>query len=565
MSKHMQRLLTEVVVATAVFGVFAVVSDALGFNPVAATINALHTIAAWFAPWKLLVIAALVAAVPAAFGWREQNRIDAANRRPSRSHSYGYGDRKEVEDENAPTGNSNFRSACFAIAGVLVLAGFVMSVRSVNRWGHDVSHNQINQVLTVEENAATPTYETRDPYDLAIARLNRSVGDSSGYKVPEDNVWRFEVDGEPQTCGLKLSTRNAFHRPMGVFGVVCVSDSNKVVDQEFDKDVPSWEVAFGSKRLTAHVNDAFPRGRFVETDVYGYIDETGPHMVVPVTRMTGGLGFHEGWVGALVFDADGTSRKVTDPAELPGPAIGESVADYVLNALSHRGRFMQSKLAQVAYDLGEGQNVKHFLLERTEGAGERLVTLLTPMGTSETVSAVLEIDPHTVVDGWPTATLYRLDTRNEDGTSRASVAEVVDLVKQRYGTAMQLGESQHGVMEATPADADELVVTVGSNQRVFARVSVDMMTRATCVYAPNGEEVQCDSPDSAPLALGQLSGLFNSGTTAEAPPKGTADGGSTEKSVPPDISNLSDAELTDLLRQVASELDKRREVPQQSS
>lgn len=495
-----------------------------GFNPLASTLNLGHLLWGLLAPWKFVLIVAGVSVPVLA--------LTAGSRNPK-----------------------SFDIAMTVVVLLLIIATG-LSIRTVNRWGHDVAHDQITGVLTVSDDDA-PTYETRDPYELATARLQRSVGDSSGYEVPADNVWRFEVDGTAQTCGLKAPNANAWKRPMG--GVVCVDDTGRVTEAAFDGQVPSWLVAFGHLRLADKVNDVFPRGRFEVADVYGYIDADGPHMVVPTTRMMGGGGWYTGWVGAVVFDVDGTARAVTDPSTIPGPVVGESVADEVLDALAHRAGFMDSRRNQTRFDLGDGANVRHFLLERGDGDGERLVTLLTPRGSSETVSAILEIDPHTIVDGWPTATLYTLDTRSDDGTSRASVREVLDLVGQRYGTAMMLGEAQQRVMEATPGDPDVLMVTVGSNQRVFARVSVNMMTRESCVFAPDGTEIRCSSGTSAPLAFGSLPGLFNNddGATSDA----AVSPGDAELPVG-ELSELSDDELFALLREVTDELDARR-VPLQ--
>lgn len=516
-----------IVVMAVIVGIGWFLDAVGGYNPLAATLNALHAAVAGFAPWKLFWLFA-IAGVPLAV-------MSAL----------------KSEDHNSSAGT------WFGVGAFVVLAaGVGLSISPVNRWGHDVTHRQVNQVLEVVEGRA-PEFEVRNPFKVAYRDLTESIGDSSGFEVPRDNVWRFEVDGEARTCGLKLPVSHQWKRP--VAGVACVDDNGKVAEASFSGDVPSWHATFGHLRLAGAVNDAFPRGRFVISDVYGFIDAEGPHMVVPVTTMRGGLGWHEGWAGALVFDADGTSRKVTDPAEVPGPVVGESTADRVLNALNHRGGFIASKQAETGYDLGEGENVTHLYLERADGSGERLVTLLTPRGTSETVTAVLEIDPHTIVDGWPAATLYRLPTRTEGGKSRASVAEVIDLVRQRYGTAMQLAQSKLELMEATPADHDELVITVGSDRQVFARASVDMMTRETCVYTPGGVEVQCDPGGAAPLPLGSLRGLFSG---SEVPSTIDGEGAKGDvpgrAAVPTDLSELTDVELTELLRQLADELDARR-------
>lgn len=521
-------IVTGIVVAVLV-GIGVLFDTVLGFNMGAATMNGFKIVAAGFAPWKTFWIAALAAA--AVFG------IGVA-----------------IEAKNTDSDSKMASSVTTVLAVVLLIGGFVMSISTVNRWGHDISHDQITKVLDVEDGIA-PTYEIRDPYGLAVKRLERSLGNNSGYEVPSDNVWRFEVDGEPQTCGLKVSIKHSNKSP--IRGVVCVSDTNKVTKANFDGKVPSWKVAVGHLRLAKVVNDEFPRGRYNSGDIYGYIDADGAHMVVPVTAMSEGLGYHEKWVGALVFGPDGKAVKVTDPAKVPGPVVGESTADRVLNALGNREGFMDWKRNRTKYDLSEGRNVKHFLLERADGSGQRLVTLLTPNGTSETVSAILEIDPNTIVDGWPKATLYKLDSETESGESRASVGESVDLVRQRYGAAMQLAESRNEILEATPGDTDELVVTVGTNQSVFARATVNMMTRETCVFTKAGDKVRCDDRDAAPLPIDGLRGLFSSNNETSDPAKGndSETGGSTTNVE--DLSNLSDAELNGLLRDIADELDAR--------
>lgn len=513
---HIAELALTFLVGIAVIAIVGGVLDFAGYNPGAAAMNAGHILVAGFAPiWPLvaamIVVGACMAAFPAA--------------------------------ENSPV-------AIIGIVVVLVVATGV-SVRTANRYGHDVAHAQINRVLTVSEDSP-PEYEVRDPYAVATTRLSRSVGDEAGFDVT--NVWRFDVDGTPKTCGIKVPNANEWRRPLG--GVVCVTDDGVVENEAFEGQVPSWTAAFGENRLAGRVNDLFPRGRFVISDIYGYVDGDGPHIVVPVTRIMGGMRWHEGWVGAAVWDTDGTARKVTDPAEVPGPVAGESLSDQVLDALNHRNGFMDSKRRQTGYDLGEGDNVRHHLLDRADGSGERLVTLLTPRGSSNTVTAVLEVNPRDIVNGWPTATLYQLEDRNENGSSRASVAEATDLVRQRYGTAMQMSESGLRVMEASPSTHNDLVVAVGSDQRVFARVTVDMMSRETCVFTPDGEQVRCDSQDAQPLALGSLRRLFTEDTdtsTDDSPEPNP--GGQPASNM--DISSMSDDELTDLLRQVADELDAR--------
>lgn len=517
------------VVVGIVFGFGAFVDSVLGYNPMAWAQNSWQVICGGFAPWGRFWLGVLiaVAVVTASYGLAQ------------RSYNSGA-----------------ISGLAWLVAVLIVITGFGTSITVVNRRGHDITHDQINKVLNVQENVSSPGYELRDPYDLAYTRLQRSVGDASGYEVPRENVWRFEVDGVNQTCGVRVPNARADRRPVG--GIVCVDDAGSVQSKSFTGKVPSWLVTFGEYRLQRVVNDAAPRAKYISSDIYGYIQDGKPYMVVPVTRMQGGSAYHTGLVGDLVFAEDGSYKLERDFSKIPGPAVGESVSNLVLDALNHRGGFMASKRSQFAYDLGgDGANVSQYLLRRSDDRSEKLVTLLTPRGSSETVTAVLEIDPHKVIGGWPAATLYRLNTVNDQGASRASVAEVKDLVNQRYSTAMQLGNSGTGVMEATPADPERLVLTVGSNQRVFARVKVNMLTRETCVFTPAQVQVRCESAQAAPLALGSLPQLFST----EGSPKSQAPSGTTAPAADQDLSGLDDAQLADLLRKLSEEYARRAVAP----
>lgn len=112
--------------------------------------------------------------------------------------------------------------------------------------------------------------------------------------------------------------------------------------------------------------------------------------------------------------------------------------------------------------------------------------------------------------------------------------------------AVQMGETRQDGMAATPAAIDELVVTVGSDQRVFARVPVDTLTRSTCVHAPAGARVRYDRPDSSPLQLGSRCDLFSAGVPGGAgADSGRSAAPSTSEDV--DVTAPDDGALWDLL------------------
>ncbi len=512
----MKNLWIHTTVWTVILAVLVGASSLLGYSPAATVARTGQMLAGSASVWLLVVV--LLAAFGFAWLW----------------------------DINTRTG--------WVIASIIVgalLVGTVITVPSEsNRRKHDVAHAQVTKVVT-QVNASAPAYEPREPFALLVKRLERSIGDQAGVSLPETNIWRFEVDGVAQTCGLTVAAKKAWTAP--VRGVICVSDAGKVTKADFEgTQVPSWLVAVGDLRLQKAVNKAFFGGRYTSADVYGYITKEGPHMVVPVTTRQGGTRYHEGWAGALVFGPNGKVTKVTDPSKVPGPVTGASMADEVLDHLGNRGRFMEMKRNLKSFDLGSGgKNDSQFLLTRSDGKGERLVTLLTPKGSSQTVSAILEINPHKVIDGWPEARLYTLRTQTEDGQSRSSVEEAVALVRSRYGAAMQLAEARNSIAEATPYGRDELIVTVGSDQRVFARVKVNMMTRTSCVYTAEMVEVRCDKADAAPLPISGLAGLFGGATSEENP---EADPTAV---VPAELSAMTEGQLAELLSQIAEELQAR--------
>lgn len=454
-------------------------------------------------------------------------------------------------DSDSKVGNV-IAPLCSVLAVVSVVLTLIPTIRAENRRYHDIRHDAVVKVLKVEE-ADAPAYEPRTPYVLAERQLVRRLGNERGVEL--DGIWAFEVDGVQKVCGVLYPTRASYKRP--VSGVACYNPQNGTMEKaRFEGSVPSPKAMGAKYRLQHTVANTVKHAEYKSSDIYGYIKDGKPFMVVPMRVRTDGSTFTTVWAGALVFDSSGAAKhvkKVTD--EVPGPIAGESMADEVLSAINSRGGFLDERRDRTTYDLaGEGANVRHFLLQRADGSGERLVTMLTPKKaiggqTSDSNVAVLEIDARNIsYKQWPKAVLYELP-EIENQAARASIVEATDIVRSRYGATLQLANTQQNFVEPTLVGVNTLRITIAGAQEVTAFVEVNIADRSSCLYRANGEKVRCDQNGEGGI-LGN--GNQNEGdTSSETPATGGAYSGMSKEQLQQEIAKLSD-ELNAAVKELAS-------------
>jgi hypothetical protein len=539
-----------VLIAVAVVGLLLWTLDVLGWNPVAAmwngTVRTLGTLSVFGVAFLVFVV------------WAHLATISWFNAREDKRQARHIISRAQSDDAApSPTRRRGLVAAGLWILSVVFLACLIFSwvVR-----GHNIRHQAVNQVLTVKQDRS-PEYLPRPPFGQSESLLKRDLGEVPGRAL--DYVWRFSVDeGEgsvTKTCGLLTYTRNSFWRPAA--GVACRTDAGRVEVINFEGSVPTPGAGFVNRhRLADEVNDLIHGAITVDNDVYAYIQDGKPFMVSPVRKITGFPDWRHAWAATIVWDTDGrpTVHRSLD-GSIPGPAVGVSNADDVLRAVNNRGSWRQSFLAETSYDTAsEGANVRHYLLERSDGSGEHLVTMLTPRGSSETTVAILEVSLDEIgTGGWPAATLYQLPSASETGRARASNAEVIATIRNLYGPALQLADSGNQLLELTPLDGDVVNVTVGTNLVTLARVEFNQVTRESCIFTTTGRQVRCYAADTAQLSRTALPELFTDDRRSSDPDANPSDGvGATDRP----LSELSNAELADLLRQVADELNRREAV-----
>jgi hypothetical protein len=529
--------------------------DAAGWNPVAGAVNGFRYTIAIVGPAGVILVGALVlATILGAEVW-------------SYDGTYGRRRRSWLNDDEAKKARRVQIGAGLAVAvAVLAFAGSIFD--GVTRT-HRVRHRAINTVLTVEK-AQTPAYSARPAFPQSSAMLIRDLGEIPGQRVGE--VWRFRVqEGDEQvakTCALLTYTRQQWRRPAA--GVACRTDDGLVERVMFTGRVPVPATSLvTTDRLADRVNGILPFHVVDHADVYAYVARGEAFMVVPTRRIVGQFPYRHGWGGTVVFDGNGGHQvHRTLDGSVPGPAFGISNANEVLRALNNRGGFWAAQQAEFSYDLTENSevgtgNVSHFLLNRADGTGERLVTMLTPKGDSETPTAILEISLTGIELGqWPQATLYQLPGTTESQRSRASNSEVLAHVRNLYGPALQLADSGNRLMELTPLGGDLVAVTIGTERVALARVTFDQITRRSCVYAMNGTLVRCYDDATTQLSRDGLSELFTdtdiAGNDAANVERGSA---APVRPVvqPGDFAGLSDAELIDQLQAISAELARRQQ------
>lgn len=454
-----------------------VVLNWLGFNPglmVGRMIQAQTQFWVHFWPWALPGVALVYAGLTVVFDDRK-----------------GWGGWKPI--------------ACYSAAFLwLLFGGYFLMVKPLHRVGHDVRHDTITATLTTVQDEG-PTFDTRPPYAYQGALLGRSIGDLTA--VSTKGIWRFPVDGKQETCALISPARNAFKRPMQ--GVVCVDDAGHVERQLFKGQIPTMQVFMGGLRLAGIVNDKIPGGTIHDSDLYGYIENGKPYMVAPVRALSGTWKPVTIWAGALIFDTDGNVRVIHEAdGSVPGPVVGESIAIDVLQALGDRAGFIASKTAQVAYDTAAGDNSSNLALDRSDGGGMRLVTLLTPRGASQTPTALLEVDMTKVGrNDWPAAVLHQFPAAKPGDRPLASDKEITDTFTQLFGAQLQMQQRGLQIMEITPTEPGKVRMVIGTPNNLTAAVTADRSTRTFCLTSVDGsQQLGCQTPGAEPAAGQELSG-----------------------------------------------------------
>src|SRR5699024_6623617 len=283
-----------------------------------------------------------------------------------------------------------------------------------------------------------------------------------------------------------------------------------------------------------------PLSHFNIDDSYGYCDGDDPVVVVPLFKYEGFWALRKVPAGAAVYTADGL--RILSGEELveegvEGPTYPRSVAITQRKAYNSGGGWGSWISDRYGYDLTDKDtedanagNTSEFTLIGDDGTMQ-YVTPLVPKGTSQSITAVSSVPAQQGVEGGNGLTITTSPDLGSTSTITTAIKESSVQVDNSWATRWASGMS---VYEILPGKDGHWVASIGQGQAVSYRADI----------APDGTVVVTNADtgatsESASEAEGEAEEL--SGTASSGKP----------------LSEMSDAELLETIRQATEELQER--------
>jgi len=466
------------------------------------------------------------------------------------------------------------------VGAVGVIGSFVPgspTVSAAMRSGYESSKLYLANVDVTTD--SHPEYLERPNYVQAAKIISETVNDSTvgGFTQAQYTI----ANDEPAWCVGVLSVKDSMDRQY-VTGVRCLNAENKVVKAAFSGRVPSIDGLF-STNLAKQIAEAKPGMSIDRMDVRYAIVNDKALSVASVTRVARDpYTPHRVPGGVFVFDEAGkmTYQASVKSGEFGFAVLPYGIAEQVRDALNTRAGYWcmnhltKAKCAKKNQALedthhvnGEAQNgdvnsanYSEFVLHRADG-GIGMVTPLTMYGKGRNVVAYLDVDADTVTaNQMPKATLYEdvMEVSNRLLAQTIAPAYTADItwITEINGESDTASGSR--IYEVTPTKPGEVIATIGTATNpqykviVSATVKDDSLDFGWCISDLNsGKQIECRTRSQGEAAIGTLRGI------ATQAPNAATDTPATVVENGFDMSNLSVAELQQLINDAASELAKR--------
>lgn len=411
-----------------------------------------------------------------------------------------------------------------AITGILAaLVGFAPMDYATNQ-------RYLDQVAT--HDGAGTGFVGRAPWVVAERLSSRDQGDEVGDR---GTVKAVPQPGEDASRYTTLITgRDA----LGVTGYVGVrqyllptdltSTQGAGATCSFDgMDRRRWGAPWPAQSLNRLLRFEAPLLHFDAEDRYGYCDPDGSAVVVqPLWRYQGWLPAFRVPAGVAVFDQHGFRLLDGDQLDqVEGPVFPQSLAAKRRAATPALGTFWDALSDRAGYDLtvkddqdANAGNASELLLVDTEG---RLsyVTPLTPKGSSQSIVALFVADARTGQARIETAVDLPSTSTLEDRIRSASVAGDAEWAT-RWAAGMR-------VYEMVPAVDGTWVASIGREQEVEYRAVISPDGQVAVTRTDPDQPHSPTEPATEPVAGGWP------------------------------LTELSEAELLDLIRAAVDELEHR--------
>lgn len=424
--------------------------------------------------------------------------------------------------------------ACIALAGIAFIGGAWFM--GYQRAEHHASTIKVEQMD--EKNSQLPSFAQRQPFQIAEAVSNRTLGDSTGdttgtlKAIPSKENFTTSVrkrgflDGYESVQSVKVAP----------FGTTSNQNVSFCKYDEKAKLRLTDTAVFNSLGREIHHKAGF-NVYLDDKDAFAVCEGDNPYLYVPLTsrrgffatRTFGGVAIYNGKTGELKIEKD---------YDGPYPVYPASLAQMQRESSSHLGSFWDYLFKRAGFeDTSKDENDPNkpynadFVLSDARKENSYYVTPLTPRGSSDSIVALGSLEGNKGLHAGQTQgyTIYKYAEGKSHAANSAVSASITGDILAGYKS------SGLSVYEVVPAEDGTWTASVGREQTVLYRAKVSREGYITLVDA-SGKVVGSNEPNAK---------------------KPEGDASKTEQSSGKDVSQMSDEEIKALIDKGVEELMKR--------
>lgn len=396
---------------------------------------------------------------------------------------------------------------------------------------------------------ADPSYNSRAPYDVAVATSSRNMqntlGDIQSVRFvadeSENGTWNALVNRRGWLTGYESLQSS----DLPLYGTPQSSDTQFCT---FNTEEAGMRLGgiWPTNDLARAIYTKIPLGvSFYHQDAYGYCESSDtPLVIVPLVRTTGflhpmnepyGVAIYNGNTGAIdiIKDADeiaqikGSTYSITLAARQR--AALPSINGYWDRLFKRAGWESTDKDANTEY---KSLNRTEIQLRRSDTGNIEYVTALTPVGNSTSIVGIGRVNAKIIEPG--KRNTLTINTY-PNGKTRTANTATSDAIKSQYSSLSDWANGMD-VFEIAPGQSGLWEASIGKQQSIVYRAQVTAEGKIT-MYRADGSIVGVSQP---------ATDTNNDGTP------------STDWDVSVNLSELSDQELIELSKTILDELATRR-------
>lgn len=310
-----------------------------------------------------------------------------------------------------------------------------------------------------------------------------------------------------------------------------VGNQNCTFSEAAGKRFGGW---FGANLKRAILRERF--GVIIdEDDSYAYCTPEGkPMMIVPLKKIAGfpftyqvpaGVAVYNGETGELTVDDEVTQ------GEYPGPVYPVSLSKQSRDSSRAAGSLWDYWMSNVGYsdttsDANDpnSENNGEFTLAKKDKSGDEYATPLTMKGRSSAITAVGTVSSSTMKSG--SLNPYSINILPSPRQANSAVADKIHTDYSSLDWAAGIE-----VFEIVPSGPNQWEATLGRSKSIMYTMKINADS-SSCLYDLSGNKLRCTNDKDKPVEPGS-------------------------KTIPDDLSTLSNEQLMELQKKVQAEVEKR--------